>query len=57
MKVSEVIEKLKELPQDLHLYVPKMADNDFPEFQLVKQVDTQDLQIEDDMEAFVCIVE
>jgi len=57
MKVSELIEKLEELPQDLHVYVPNTKDEVFPEYQLANNVNDIDMQIEDDMEIGVCVIE
>lgn len=55
MKVSELIEKLKEMNQDLFVYVPK-ANNDSPEFQQVGIVKDDELTtMETEME-LVCVI-
>lgn len=55
MKVSELIEKLKEMNQDLFVYVPKV-NNDSPEFQLVGIVKDEDMSTEENEIEFVCVI-
>lgn len=43
MKVKELIEKLSKLNEDLHVYVPKQGDDDFPEYQLADDADIVEL--------------
>jgi hypothetical protein len=43
MTVGELIIKLSKLNKDLHVYVPRQKDEDFPEYQLVENADDVEL--------------